>query len=95
MFRRYIFALLATPLVIAPFAQNAASAQGAAYYQRNQSVGHPNANVRSALTRFTRGRLSNVFGDAAGVRIRSQRTLNENSFIVQDRNLEGYPRPAD
>jgi hypothetical protein len=24
-----------------------------------------------------------------------QRTLNENNFIAQDRNLEGYPQPRD
>jgi hypothetical protein len=88
---------IAGGVVLAAAAANIASAQGTANYPPYQSVGRLKANVLSALNRFTRGRLFNVFGDAAGVHFRAHgpRALNGNIFTIQDRNLEGYPRPRD
>jgi hypothetical protein len=82
-------------LLIVAFVQNAASAQ-AANYHLDQSVGRLRANVPSALNRFHRGRLPDVYGEAARAPMRAwhQRTLNQTDFITPDRNLEGYPRPA-
>jgi hypothetical protein len=83
--------------IIALSVQNTASAQGMPNYQRNQAVSRLKANVPSALNRFTRGQPSSVFGDGAGGHFRAQRqrTLNGNSFIIQDRNPEGYPRAVN
>jgi hypothetical protein len=80
-----------------PFRTKYSVGAGDGKLSKHQSVSRLKANVPSALSRFTRGQLSNVFGDAAGGHIRAQRqrTLNGNSFIIQDRNLEGYPRAAD
>ena len=89
-------AMIAT-LLIAAFVQNTASAQEAGNYPPSTSVGRPKANVSSAQNRFARLRLPGVYGEAAGARIRPRprRAPNENSFITQDLNLEGYPRAAD
>jgi hypothetical protein len=65
MSRRCIFGMIAMPL-IALSVQNPASAQEMANYQRNHSVSRLKENVPSGLNRFTRGQLSNVFGQAAG-----------------------------
>jgi hypothetical protein len=96
MSRKSMCAMIAT-LLIAAFVQNTASAQGAANYRPSASVGRLKANVPSALNRFARGRLFGIYGEAASARIGPlpQRASNENSFITQDLNLEGYPRGAD
>ena len=94
-----IFATIAM-LLIAASVQDMAPAQGAPNYQANQ----PGLNVkvppyafnkrsyRSAANAFARGQLSAVHDVAAEIRSRRQRTLNQNSFITQELNLEGYPR---
>ena len=98
-----IFATIAM-LLIAASVQDMATAQGAANYQANQPGGRLNVKVppyavnersyRGAANAFARGQLSAVHNAAAGAQIHSQRqrTLNENSFITQELNLEGYPR---
>jgi len=91
-------------LLIAASVQDMAPAQAAANYQANQPGGRLNVKVppdavnkrsyRSAAIAFARGQFSAVHNAAAGAQIHSQRqrTLNENSFITQELNLEGYPR---
>jgi hypothetical protein len=83
-------------LLTAAFGQNTASAE-AANHRPYQSVGHQKADVPSVLNRFHRWRRPDVYGEASTPPMGAwgQRTLNENSFIAQDRNIEGYPRPRD
>jgi hypothetical protein len=94
MSRNSRFATIVT-LPIVAFVNNTASAQ-AANYHPDQSVGRLKANVPSALSRFHRGRLPNVYGEAARAPMGAwhQRTLSQTDFITKDRNLEGYPRSA-
>jgi hypothetical protein len=96
MSRKNMCAMIAT-LLITAFVQNSASAQGAANYRPSALVGHLKADVPSALDRFARQRLTGVYGEAASARIGTlpRRAPNQNSFITQDENLEGYPRGAD
>jgi hypothetical protein len=56
------------------------------------------ASARSyAFSRFTRGSPSDVYAAAASAHVLPQhpRTLKEKLSNTQDRNQEGYPRPAD
>jgi hypothetical protein len=83
-------------MLFAAFGQNTASAQ-VANHRPSQSVRYSRADVPSALHRPYRGRLFDVYGEASSPLMRPwhQRTVNETSFITEDRNLEGYPRPRD
>jgi hypothetical protein len=97
MSKKEIFAAF-TMLLSALFAQSNASAQAPANYRPDQSVVRVKANVPSyAFNLVTRRRLSDVHGQAAAAHTRAhpQRTLHENRFITEDRNLEGYPQPRD
>jgi hypothetical protein len=93
MWRNSISATIAT-LLIATFVQITTSAQAANHQPYQSTV---KAKVPPAFNRPARGRLPDVYGEAAGspMGARHQRTLNETGFITQDRNLEGYPRPRD
>jgi hypothetical protein len=96
-----MFATIAM-LLIAVSIQDVASAQGAPKYPANQPVECLNAKVPSykrhayniGANAFTCWPLSAVYDDASKVQMRSQRQRapNENSFITQELNLEGYPR---
>jgi len=96
-----MFAAIAT-LLIAASTQDVASAQGALKYGANQPEDCLNVTVpsfkrdayRVGANAFTCWPLSAVYYGASKAQSRSQRQLtpNENSFITQELNLEGYPR---
>ena len=96
-----MFATIAI-LLIAASIQEVASAQGALKYQTYQPSDCLNANVPSykrppyniAANAFTCWPLAAVYNDTSKAQIRSQRqrATNENSFITEELNLEGYPR---
>jgi hypothetical protein len=85
------------PILFSAFGQNTASAQVANHHRPYQSVRYSRVDVPSGLRRPYRGRLFDVYGEASSPLMRPwhQRTVNETSFITEDRNLEGYPRPRD
>ena len=87
-------------LLIAASIQDVAYAQGALKYRANQPLdcakvpSYKRHAYNIGANAFTCWPLSAVYDDASKVQMRSQRQRapNENSFITQELNLEGYPR---
>jgi hypothetical protein len=96
MYRRVIFAAVATPL-IALCVQHEASAHGTAIYGPNRSVDRLKAGDPSyAFNGVTRGQSFDFYSAAAlSHRAHHQRALNTHIFITQESNLEGYPQSGD